>query len=327
MVLSGVARASKRFPCGKNLIAQMLCGSNSSRMEDLRLNRLSTFGLLKHLRQPEMVTLIDGLMAAGLLEQVEIEPHRPVVQLTLLGGDVMRERAALPEVFSIPGELLAKLRGDASPAPAGEPAIEPPPDPELLAALKNWRRGQAEEEGVPGFMVLSNAVLEAVARRRPRSREALLGIRGIGQRTIEKYGERLLALVGQAAGTTAEENSATVVPLPDAVPAAVPLPDAAAAPRPAHYWTWRLLAAGFHVDDCVAIRGMTREVILDHALRALEEGWPVRPELCVSAELAAALDGLVERDSIDTTDPLLAQLPKGTTRQEVLLYLTCRRQK
>jgi len=310
IVLSGVARASKRFPCGKNLIAQMLCGSDSSRMEKLRLNRLSTFGLLKHLRQPKVVALIDGLVAAGLLAQVDFEPHRPVVQLTPVGEHVMRGRARLSEPLPIPADLLATLRGD---APA-EPAMESPPDPELLAALKNWRRGQAEEEGVPGFMVLSNAVLEAVARRRPRSRDELLAIRGIGQRTIEKYGARLLALAGQAARAKTEEDSREAAHLREDVAGA----------KPAHYWTWRLLAAGFHVNDCVAIRGMAREVILDHALRALEEGWPVRPEQCLSAELAAALDRLAEREPTIQIGPLLAQLPQGAAHQEVQLYLKCR---
>ena len=31
MVLSGVARTEARFPCGRNLIAQMLCGSGSTK--------------------------------------------------------------------------------------------------------------------------------------------------------------------------------------------------------------------------------------------------------------------------------------------------------
>ena len=31
MVLSGVARAQARIPCGRNLIAQMLCGSGSAK--------------------------------------------------------------------------------------------------------------------------------------------------------------------------------------------------------------------------------------------------------------------------------------------------------
>ena len=66
MVLSGVARTEARFPCGKNLIAQMLCGSGNAKMSKLRLDKLSTFGLLKHLRQPEVTLMIEALDCLAL---------------------------------------------------------------------------------------------------------------------------------------------------------------------------------------------------------------------------------------------------------------------
>ncbi len=110
MVLSGVARAESRFACGKNLIAQMLCGSNSAKIKKLRLNQLSTFGLLWQLKQAEVVTLIDILIAIGCLEQEDIDRFRPVLRLTPLGGDVMRGKAELPAGLKLPGELRLKLR-------------------------------------------------------------------------------------------------------------------------------------------------------------------------------------------------------------------------
>ena len=58
--------------------------------------QLSTFGLLAHLKQTEVVTLIDGLIAVGCLEQVDLDRFRPVVQLTALGGEVMRRQGRLP---------------------------------------------------------------------------------------------------------------------------------------------------------------------------------------------------------------------------------------
>ena len=108
IVLSGVARAEKRIACGKNLVAQMLCGSNSAKMEKLRLNKLSTFGLLRHLKQPEVVTLIDLLIANGCLEQEEIDRFRPVLRLTPLGGEVMRGNADVPGL-NLPRDLQLKL--------------------------------------------------------------------------------------------------------------------------------------------------------------------------------------------------------------------------
>jgi len=34
---------------------------------------------------------------------------------------------------------------------------------------------------------------------------------------------------------------------------------------PSSYWTRRLLAAGFTVDECMAIRGLSREIVMQHA--------------------------------------------------------------
>ena len=45
-----------------------------------------------------------------------------------------------------------------------------------------------------------------------------------------------------------------------------PAASLASPPRhPSHYWTQRLLSAGFTVDECAAIRGSPREVVLEHA--------------------------------------------------------------
>ena len=83
IVLSGVARAGRHGNgYGKQLLAQMLCGSNAKSVLRCRLDKLSTFGLLGHLKQPEVVQLIESMLICGLLEQTEIEPFRPVVQLT-----------------------------------------------------------------------------------------------------------------------------------------------------------------------------------------------------------------------------------------------------
>jgi len=323
IVLSGVARTQARFRCGKNLIAQMLCGSASARVSKLGLDRLSTFGLLEHLAQPEVVTLIDGLIATGHLEQVDLDRYRPVVQLTTAGYDLMKGEADVGLELPIPADLLGKLsRGTASdgsdrpsdaahPAESNEPGGPPPVDPELLEALRQWRRQTATEAGIPPYQVFSNATLDEIARRRPASLEALLSVKGIGEVKLRQYGKAVLALV-------AADSS----PLGEGPP-----PGAASPSKPSHYWTWRLLSRGFSAEECVAIRGLPRETILDHALRAVEEGWPLRAETCLSIELLEALQSLVDRDQPVQIRPLLPRLPPGTRYQEVQLFLKCRRER
>ena len=61
--------------------------------------------------------------------------------------------------------------------------------------LRAWRRLQADEERVPPYVVFSNATLEAIARRRPSSLEALGNVSGIGPAKLERYGDAVLALL------------------------------------------------------------------------------------------------------------------------------------
>jgi len=65
----------------------------------------------------------------------------------------------------------------------------------LLQKLKDWRKAQANSEGVPLFRVFSNDVLEAIAQFKPTDKDALFLIKGIRDRKYNKYGEAVLALV------------------------------------------------------------------------------------------------------------------------------------
>ncbi|MCX7425896.1 MAG: RecQ family ATP-dependent DNA helicase, partial [Planctomycetia bacterium] len=220
IVLSGVARVQQRLPkgCGKNLIAQMLCGSGSAKVEKLGLQRLSTYGLLKNLTQPEVATLVDGLIVTGHLQQVYVEPNMPVVQLTPVGTDVMKGTEPFEARLPMPEDLWRKLGGESlapeTTTPSEPAALEDPPaDPELLSRLRAWRADRAREAGVPHHFILSSATLEAIARRRPDSPEALLEIHGIGEAKLRRYGEALLRLVATA-GDPAVPPAAAIVGLP-----------------------------------------------------------------------------------------------------------------
>ncbi len=261
--LSGIARTQSRFRCGKNLIAQMLCGSGSARLEKLHLNKLSTFGLLSCLTQQDVAILIDILVAADLAEQEEIEPRRPVVQLTARGIDVMKGAAPLDHSLPIPGDLLARLRRspplEESERPSESDAEELPAGVELMAALKQWRSRVASRAGIAPYMVLSNATLEELACRRPRSLRELLGVRGIGQTKVNRYGGDLIRLL--------EGGPETVTPS-----AALQAEES----HPDYYWTWRVLSQGFSVAECATIRRLERATIVRHVQEARADGMPVQ---------------------------------------------------
>ena len=207
IALSGVARAGGRF--GKTMVAQMLCGSKATKLLRSGLHRLSTFGLLRELGQTEVLELLEALLAAGLIEQHDIERHRPIVRLTETGGQVMREQQRLPASFALGPELLLRLCGpsgarqeaasaeEASGRAAPAESRLPPPDAQLMNALRTWRRVTAAASQVPAYRVLTNAALALLAVHQPSDLDGLLEIKGVGKVTVRLYGRALLELIAQ----------------------------------------------------------------------------------------------------------------------------------
>jgi superfamily II DNA helicase RecQ len=64
----------------------------------------------------------------------------------------------------------------------------------MLMAITAWRAGVAREMGVPPFLIVSDAVLRAIAAARPKTRMDLARIRGIGPRLLAKFADDLLRL-------------------------------------------------------------------------------------------------------------------------------------
>lgn len=78
--------------------------------------------------------------------------------------------------------------------------------PVLYETLAGWRYAKAEESGLAPFRILHNSILMSVAEGLPSTGKELLGIRGIGMKTREKYGGDLLALVAAYVGEKGDRS-------------------------------------------------------------------------------------------------------------------------
>ncbi len=76
-----------------------------------------------------------------------------------------------------------------------ESASSAPPDSGLLAALKTERTRLARQEGVPPYIIFSNAALADMAARAPRTPEEFLEVSGVGQIKAQRYGAAFLAVI------------------------------------------------------------------------------------------------------------------------------------
>ena len=76
-------------------------------------------------------------------------------------------------------------------------------DPAIVGALRVLRGTLAREQKVPAYVIFPDRTLVELAVRRPRSVEELRGVHGVGPARIERFGERLLALLRDTNGTEA----------------------------------------------------------------------------------------------------------------------------
>jgi len=90
----------------------------------------------------------------------------------------------------------ASKRGAGAAGRAAAPddlAAEDPAALERFERLRALRRRLADAEGVPAYIVFSDAVLRALSRAAPKSEEAMLAVPGVGPAKLARYGAAFLA--------------------------------------------------------------------------------------------------------------------------------------
>ena len=109
---------------------------------------------------------------------------------------------ALAEGRPVPDwrEHLAESRARVRSARTSGAEVGRNADPGVLEALKEWRAATARASGVPAYVVFHDTTLAAVAEARPRDRQALLALPGVGPVKVDRYGDDLISLVVTSGG-------------------------------------------------------------------------------------------------------------------------------
>ena len=71
-------------------------------------------------------------------------------------------------------------------------------DEALFQRLRRLRKELADEAGVPPYVVFSDATLRGMATARPRTRDELLQVSGVGKTKLRRYGDEFLSEIRSA---------------------------------------------------------------------------------------------------------------------------------
>lgn len=304
--LSCVARMKGRF--GKMRIAQVLTGSRLRVLEELQLTRLSTYGLLKDFTQPEVLSVLDALMGAGLLEVTGTE--YPVVKLTESGHRAMLGQVPVQMLFPLAlSDETALVRQPGSPVSSHADA---PYHQELFESLRRLRREWAEQSNLPPYVIFHDETLKSISRSLPVTLTELNDVKGIGKQKLETYGVQVTNLVKEFLERRPESR-----PFPSKEMNGL----APQKPRVTQTIeeTYRLWQQNKAPDEISQLRKLTRSTVLNHLEVLILEGRAVDLSRIVPSDKAALIREALIRAEGNRLSSVKELLGDAATYDEIRL--------
>jgi ATP-dependent DNA helicase RecQ len=221
-----------------------------------------------------------------------------------ISGERKRSRQAPPQAAVAPSEPspAASLPVAGLP-PESAPAAAPRrPGSELLEYMREWRRRIAQRNDVPAFIVLSDASLEDLCRKRPSNLRELLSVTGIGELKAELYGAEIFAaLEAYARGARASAQKEVLS-------------------TPAEE-TLRLLREGKSLDEIARIRGRQLSTVAGMIADLVEKGRAEYRVEWVGEEAHRRVLEAVARLGPQWLKPLRQALPPEITSEQIRLVV------
>lgn len=164
---------------GSALVVRVLREGNDQKIQNLGLTALSTYGIMKNSSRGEVNDMIAALCDQGYLRQDRIhgsiEPMEKARRV-LSGKDSVYMEYKVEEKKSKKKPSVA-VRND------------------LFEKLRDLRQTIATEQGVPAYIVFSNATLDEMAKMRPIHLWELMEVPGVGKKKADLYGKRFMDVI------------------------------------------------------------------------------------------------------------------------------------
>jgi ATP-dependent DNA helicase RecQ len=189
-----------------------------------------------------------------------------------------------------------------SPRPEKTAGAEPP-DTELVEYLREWRREVARRNGTPAFMVMSDATLLDLCRKRPWNMEELMRVTGIGAKKAELYGKEIFA------GLEAFDAGRRASTEPDRGPVS-----------PADE-TLKLVHEGRSLAEIAQLRNRQLGTVVGMIADLVEKGKLDFRDDWIRSEYREAIEAAVGRIGPQWLKPLKEALPPEVTMEEIRLVV------
>ncbi|MBF9001110.1 MULTISPECIES: ATP-dependent DNA helicase RecQ [Vibrio] len=181
--LSCVYRVNQNYGIG--YVVEVLRGMQNIRIRENGHDKISTYGLGRDHSHDYWVSIFRQLIHKGLLHQNIT--RNSTLQLTEEARPVLRGDVEL--------ELAVPRLDTAARSAKADKLSSKNYDKPLFAKLRKLRKAIADEDGLPPYVVFSDATLIEMAEMLPTSYGEMLAVNGVGQRKLDKYADPFLDLI------------------------------------------------------------------------------------------------------------------------------------
>ncbi len=321
VALSGTARTQGRV--GKTIIAQMLTGSSSQKVK--RYSKLSTFGLLKPLRQSDVVELMDFLIQQGFIEQVSATKFRPTTKVSPTGRKLMAGIENIDLTTMMPSKLVNQLsrmlRGK---TPYVAQAPEPEPE-NVESDVIEEKLVVPELEEDPALEDVSGEETQITqptnqANSTPNIKDLFSKLPQPTERTEELDDEADLETETETETEHETDDAPSQAESPPQI--RIDLPELNVS-KPNYYRTWWLLAGGYSPAQLSHARQLDEATVFKHAIEAIENHLPAQQSWLLDQAKIDQIETFLEQHPGGQTSELIDKLPAQVKTRELIYYLKC----
>ena len=188
---------SSRQRYGTTVIIDTVHGANTAKIRNYRMDENPNYGELAKVPIYRLRQVINYLLLNEYLTVTNDE--YTVVKLTAKSEEVLADGAQITMKMAKEQEHTSSEKKEKKsrkgPAAGFAGAEFTEEDEKLFEVLRGLRTEIAREEKVPPYIVFSDKTLTHMCILKPRTRNAMLSVTGVGEFKYEKYGERFVACI------------------------------------------------------------------------------------------------------------------------------------
>ena len=242
--LSALLRMQEKV--GMNMLVDVLRGSRRREISELGYDQIKTYGAGREYGFDEWQFLISQMLHLGLIEIAYDEKN--CLKVTEAGRAVLYNNQKTNLALPPKPEEKAAEKAAAARTPGRTQGLRD----ELFDRLVALRRKIGQQQGVPPYIVFSDATLEEMAQKRPISDADLLFVSGVGERKLQLYGdafiEEIRRFVREKSGEGQSVQGST------------------------YLLTWDMYKAGRPINEIARAREISTTTVVSHLAVMYERG-------------------------------------------------------